>query len=239
MQIMLALVEARRMDPGLILDFPLAAVRVWSHDPGLRQTARLASGRRLTAVEHQWGFHRLAAQFVGEGGCEGIVPGAEEILRLWEDVLTRLERRDFEGLAPHLDWVLKWVALQRAMGQNPGLSWESPELKHLDHLYGTLGNGLFWTFSREGLTRKLVTEGQIERLMHEPPANTRAALRVSVLRNADPGEVVNVDWDRVTLRQEDGRRPWPVHTTIHLPDPLQCEPDPSEVECGRDICMTN
>lgn len=235
MQIMLTLIEARRMDPNLILDLPLAAVQIWSHDPDLRQTARLASGKRITAVEHQWGFYRLAAQFVKAGGCEGIVPGALEILRLWEETLTKLERRDYGALAPDVDWVLKWLILQRALGQNPGLSWESPELKHLDHLYGSLGHGLFWTYSRQGVTRQLVTDGQIERFVHEPPADTRAALRVAVLRNADPDEIVSVDWDRVTLRQEDGRRPWPVHTTIHLPDPLQCEPDCSEAEAGREI----
>lgn len=239
MQIMLTMIEARRMDPRLILDLPLAAVRSWSHDPGLRTTARLASGRRITAVEHQWCFHKLAAQFVGEGGCEGLVPGAAEIISLWGEVLTKLERRDFEGLAPDLDWVLKWLILQRALGQNPSLTWDSPELKHLDHLYGSLGNGLFWAYSRQGLTRKLVTDGQIERFVHEPPADTRAALRVAVLRNANPDEVVSVDWDRITLRQDDGSRPWPVHTTIHLPDPLQCEPERSRVESGQDIYAVN
>lgn len=239
MQIMLSMVEARRMDPGLILDLPLAAVQVWSHDPELKQTARLACGRRITAVEHQWRFHELARKFVEEGGCEGLVPGASGIVQLWGETLTKLERRDYEGLAPDLDWVLKRLILQRALGQNASLSWESPELKHLDHLYGTLGGGFFWTYLRQGLVRRWVTEGQIERFMHEPPADTRAALRASILRQAEPEEIVSVDWDRITLRLEEAHRPWPTHTTIHLPDPLQFEGDTSGAASGARAYMTN
>jgi len=51
MQIVLAMIEAGRVNPELILDNPLEAVQRWSHDPSLRAGAELIGGQQLTAVE--------------------------------------------------------------------------------------------------------------------------------------------------------------------------------------------
>jgi proteasome accessory factor A len=207
MQILLAMIEAERMDPGLILDDPLAALAAWSRDPSLEARARLATGAELTAVEAQFLFLEAATRFAERGGCDGVVPRFREILTLWEDTLLKLQSKEFDALAPRLDWVLKLSILERAKEKRPELGWASPELKHLDHLYSSLDpeEGLYWAFEGSGLVERVVDEESIERFVQQPPEDTRAWTRSRLLRE---GGVSEVDWDfvRLEIAGEDGRR---------------------------------
>ena len=125
------------------------------------------------------------------------------------------------GLASRLDWMLKFRILQRAMQQQPGLTWASPEIKHLDHLYGSLdpAEGLYWVYERLGAVERLVSESEIDRFVHEPPEDTRAWTRAMLLRLAGPDGVEHVDWDVIRFRRA-GRGDWPVMRTLRLDDPL-------------------
>ncbi len=222
MQIVLAMIEQGHVDPGLALDDPLAALRRWSRDPNLEATARLVSGGEVTAVELQLRFLEEARRFVDAGGCEGIVPRAAEILALWEDTLLRLRRREWPALARRLDWVLKLSLLGRALETNPELTWGSPAIKHLDHLYSSLDpdEGIYWRLEADGLLDRIVAEEEIARFTREPPADTRAWGRAMLLRRAGPGVVDAVDWDLVAfrLRDPDGRS---ARWRVDLPDPLR------------------
>ena len=60
------------------------------------------------------------------------MPRAEEIIALWEDTLVKFEKGDLMALAPRLDWVMKLMAIERAMEQSPELEWDSPEVKVID-----------------------------------------------------------------------------------------------------------
>lgn len=196
-QIILAMIEAGQINPALILDQPLDAVLRWSHDPSLRAQARLIGGELYTAVELQLRFLEDAAAFVESGGCDQVVPRAREILGLWADTLDKLKTGDFPSLARRLDWVLKGTLIQRTMDRHPELTWASPELKRLDLMYSSLGDGLYWACERQGQVEHLVTDGQIERFVHEPPDDTRAWTRAQLLRCAQPDEVERVDWDEI------------------------------------------
>ena len=181
MQIILAMIEAGSVRTSLALDDPVEAVWQWSHDPTLQRHARLASGRKLTAVELQLLFWEEAQRFVAGGGCAGIVPEAQQILELWGDTLRKLRARDYPALARRLDWVLKLQILQRARQQRPDLDWSSPEIKHLDFMYASLDeDGLYWVLRKSGLVDTLVTDEEIERFRTEPPENTRAWTRANV-----------------------------------------------------------
>lgn len=219
MQLVLAMLEAGAVNLSLALDDPLAALRDWSRDPSLEATADLLDGRSLTAVELQLLFLADARSFAERGGFEGIVPGAEEILALWQDTLERLQRRDWDGLSRRLDWVLKLAMLERALRQRPELDWDSPELKYLDHLYASLDpeEGLYWAWSRAGLVDLLVPEERIRRLGELPPEDTRAWGRAMLLRAAS-GVVDRVDWDYVRFRLPE-RSP-SRYCRVNLPDPL-------------------
>jgi proteasome accessory factor A len=217
MQIMLAMIEAEKMNPELILDDPVGAVGTWSRDPQLTAHAKLASGKEITAVELQFRFLEEAKAFVDAGGCEGIVPDAEMIMDLWADTLTKLHARDFTALAPRLDWVLKLSLLERAMKQRPELTWDSPEIKHLDHLYSALDGGLYQVCERQGAVERVVSGEQIARFINEPPEDTRAYTRSRLLRIAGPDRIDHVDWDEITFKLKTG---WPDRRTVRLANPL-------------------
>ena len=199
MQIVLAMIEAEQVNIELLLDDPVDAVTRWSHDPTLRAQAMLTTGEELTAVELQLRFLEDAKQFVASGGCDSVVPRAGEIVALWEDTLLKLQAGDFESLAPRVDWVLKLSVLQQVLDQNPELTWDSPEIKHLDHLYSSLdqSEGLYWAYERGGFVERVVADEQIECFTVSPPDDTRAWTRAMLLRWAGPEVVDDVDWDSI------------------------------------------
>lgn len=223
-QIFLSMLEQQQQQgPELILDDPVEAVQVWSRDPSLKAKARLASGKQYSAVDMQEAILEHAAKFVGEGWADSTVPRAREILDLWTETVGLLRRGDFDALSRRLDWVLKWRILQ-AVVEEKGLEWESPVVKHLDQVYSSLDpdEGLFWAYERSGMCDKVVTDGEIERFINEPPDDTRAWLRAQLLRRAEPSTIVDVDWDaiRFKFREQAGDR-WPFYSyaTMEMPDP--------------------
>jgi proteasome accessory factor A len=220
MQLALAMIEGERVNPALVLDDPLAALGVYSHDPTLRSRARLAAGGEATAVELQFLFLEEARRFAAEGGFEGFVPRAPEILDRWEDTLERLRAADWMGLAPKLDWVMKLMILRRTMSQRPSLTWDSPEIRHLDQVYASLDpGGLYWAYERSGFAERLLDEDRIRHFCSEPPADSRAWTRAMLLRTARPEWVESVDWDSISFRVRDGGY-WPSRRSIDMPNPL-------------------
>ena len=135
MQIVLAMIQSGWSDERLILRNPLAALHGWSCSPDLEEQATLLAGTNVTAVELQLLFLEKAKHFYQSGGCDGVVTEADRILSLWEDTLLKLTARDFDALAPRLDWVLKRHLLEQALGQNPEWSWSSAEIRQLDQIY--------------------------------------------------------------------------------------------------------
>lgn len=218
MQIILAMIEAGRTCPELLLEDPLAAVRLVSHDPGLQGRIRLAGGADLSPVDHQRRVLDAARRFVEEGGCEGVVPEADVILDQWGQTLELLAQRNFAALARRLDWVLKLAVLE-AVRQQHHLAWDAPELKQLDFQYSALGDGLYWIYEREGAVDRLVSNATIERFLHEPPPGTRAWTRAALLRHTPPAALDDVDWDRVRFHAH-SRSGWPGWRSVHLANPL-------------------
>jgi hypothetical protein len=223
LQVVVAMLEAGCVDASLALDDPLDALRAWSRDPSLRARARTTGGTNVTAVELQLRLLAAARQFAETGVLDAVVPRAREILDLWEDTLIRLRDGDFAALARRLDWVLKLKMLRRAMKQRPDLTWRSPQVKHLDHLYGSLdeAEGLFWAYEAAGLVDGVVSDQDITRAGSSPPEDTRAWTRAHLMRRAGTDGIDHVDWDVVTVkvpsRRGDGR--WLERRTIHLPRP--------------------
>ena len=180
----------------------------------------MASGIRLTAIELQERFLADARRFADTTGFDGVVPGAAEILGLWEDTLEKLKARDLQQLVPRLDWVMKLMTIERALEQRPELDWGSPEIKVLDHLYSSLDDdGLYWAYERSGFAERLVDERRIEELADFPPEDTRAWTRAMLLRCAGAGTIDSVDWDSLGFKLR-GRTYWPTYRKVSLSNPL-------------------
>ncbi len=242
MQVFLAMLEAGHRDPNLILEDPVGAVHAWSHDPDLLARARLGDGSAVTAVELQRAFLEHAKAFVETEGDLADVPDARLIIELWEDTIAKLESRSFEALRPRLDWILKRSLLERALHERRDLDWSSPEIKHLDLLYSSLADaeGLYWACERSGAVERIVSEGEIERFIHQPPENTRAWTRAMLLRRTGRPGVDRADWDEIRVVVGRGRWGWPSTRTVTLADPLgftkaHSEPDFSHADSLSDL----
>lgn len=208
LQIILAMIEAEDMNLALALEDPVEAVHDFSHDPSLGATAALITGEELTALELQQRFLADASRFASRGGLEGVVPEWRNILERWEEILRLLAAGNLEEQARHLDWALKKLVIERTMANHPELNWQSPEIKHLDQIYGSLdpSEGLFFAFERNGFTHSIADEARIAHLVDHPPEDTRAWTRAMTLRRAEPSVVDLVDWDRIRFRHQDWRR---------------------------------
>jgi len=219
MQIVLAMLQRGCVRADLILDDPVTAAVQISHDPGLEARARTVCGERLTAAELLRRFFDQAQSLVASGGCEGIVPDAGEILRLWDDTLVRLENRDFEALESRLDWVLKKTLIEQAIARHPGMTWASPRARLLDQVYSSsnTAEGLYWACERDGRVERLVSPADVERAVHSPPADTRAWTRGQLLERAGPA-AEHVDWDVISFRTS-GNGYFGRYRTVDLSDP--------------------
>lgn len=222
MQLILALLEMGLINPRLILDDPLAALHGFSNDPTLGARAELIGGERLTALELQCAYLDDVKRHAARGVFEKAVPRWEDILALWEDTLNKFIRRDLTALAPRLDWIMKLMAIERAMEQRPELDWDSPEVKVIDHLYSSLdGDGLYRAYDACGFSEQLVGPERIAHFSTQPPEDTRAWTRAMLLRRAsrDAVGVESVDWDRMTFKMR-GQYSWPSYRTLEMADPL-------------------
>ena len=223
-QIVLAMIEQEVVPAHLILDDPLETLGAWSRDPSVKARGRLVSGGNYTVAEHAQAVFDEAQRFVAAGKADDLVPKAGEIVRLWGDTLQLLRRQNWDALASRCDWVAKHRVLSDAL-RRYGVTWNSPQAKHLDQVWAKLdlSEGLYWACDRQGAMQHVVTDGQIERFVHEPPEDTRAWFRAQVLRRADEGTVDDVDWDKIVMRVVEERyRTWTsyAYPTLAMPHPL-------------------
>jgi proteasome accessory factor A len=221
MQLILTLLELGLVNSRLILDDPLAALYNYSRDPALQASAELINGEQLTLVELQSAYLEEAKRYAAQGVFTGVVPHYEQILALWEDAVNSFAKQDFMAAARRgIDWVLKLMAVERAMDQNISLDWNSPEIKVIDHLYSSLDNGgLYWAYESGGFIEPLVTPQRIAHFAANPPQDTRAWTRAMLLRRAAPDSVFSVDWDTITFKLR-GKHNWPSYRTFDLSNPL-------------------
>ncbi len=123
--------EGRLPDPPVLAD-PVGSIRAISRDPSLRVRVELRGGARLTALEVQRTYlERAAAAFGGEGG------ETAETLRLWRQVLDRLERDPAETRG-QVDWVAKRELLSHVAGGDAALT----EMARLRSVWPLLGPAL-------------------------------------------------------------------------------------------------
>lgn len=220
MQIVLCMIEQEQVPSRFLLDDPVEAIHAWSRDPKLAARSPLVDGRQYTAVELLSAIYERASRFVAAGRAEGLVPDAGRIMSIWGECLDKLRQRDMGYLSSRIDWVAKQYLLERAAAKRG--EWELDRMKYLDNLWSSLdaNEGLYWVIEKAGAVEKLVTDGDVERLVHQPPEGTRAWLRAWALTHASEA-VDDLDWDMLRLRTEKtASHGFSTCDTFYMPDPL-------------------
>jgi len=193
--IVLSMIEDGVLQHLPFLANPVSAIRQVSHDPSLRETLLLSSGKRATAVEIQWSLFDAACKYSRSHGLESVHhETGQRVLKEWEQVLIGLEH-DIDSVADVVDWVAK-KRIITGYAQRHSLSANNPHLKAIDLQYHDLRTNKSLA-SRAGL-RTMVDEQSVLQSMTEPPATTRAYFRGTCLRRW-PESVIAANWDSLVL----------------------------------------
>ena len=170
---------------------PVKSMRAVSHDPSCRGLIEMSDGRKLTAIELQWDYLRLAKKYAQDNASDDV---ANDVLDRWEQVLERLER-DAMSLERELDWVAK-LSMLEAYRARDGLDWTQPKLRLIDLQYHDVRRpkSLYWRLVRSGKIERVVSDEEIEHAVHHPPEDTRAYFRGECLRRFSPA-ITAASWD--------------------------------------------
>ena len=193
--LVLALIEDRAMTKDLTLAKPVATLHQVSHDPTLQAKVTLRDGGQMTALELLWEYHDAVAAYLELRG-EGDDPNTAEVMTLWQDVLTRLER-DPATCAADLDWVAKQQVLEGYRDRD-GLEWDDPRLRAVDIQWSDVRpeKGLFRRLADRGRMTTLVDPAAVEAAVTTPPEDTRAWFRGTCL-DKWPTQIAAASWDSV------------------------------------------
>ncbi|MEO7371206.1 MAG: proteasome accessory factor PafA2 family protein, partial [Ilumatobacteraceae bacterium] len=193
--IVLAMIEDDMLGDDWLLANPVAAIRNVSHDPTLQRTIMLRSGRRVTAIEVQWGMLERARKYERSHGLAvvGETVGADVLTR-WEAVLTGLET-DRSTVADVVDWVAKQRLIE-GYAERHSLKVTDARLKALDLQYHDLRPGKCLA-RRVGL-QTIIDPDDVSTARTDPPTTTRAYFRGRCLAKW-PADIVAANWDSLVF----------------------------------------
>jgi len=193
--IVLAMIEDDALDDEWLLANPVGAIRNVSHDPSLKRTILLRDGRRVTAIEVQWGMLERARKYERSHGLAvvGESVGADVLTR-WEAVLTGLES-DRTSVADVVDWVAKQRLID-GYAERHDVRTNDARLKALDLQYHDLRPGKCLA-DKVGL-QTIVDSAEVISAKTEPPTTTRAYFRGRCLAKW-PADIVAANWDSLVF----------------------------------------
>lgn len=162
--------------------------------------------RYLTIVERFVERHMEALKDDVQDGAaaDGIGPlvadaGPSHVIAEWRSALDALRDGRIDNLADRVDWIAKKRVLDALKRRRPDATFAQLEQFELD--YHDIANGrLYDSLVSRGQLRELVTASDVERAIHEPPADTRAALRGRFVTAAlAAGAQFSADWTHLTV----------------------------------------
>lgn len=194
--------------PGVRLSDPVAAMHAVSHDLSLSVQLPLApssatlpnpvsTSGSASVLQIQRAYYE-ASRAHEESNPAGVDAATAQILDLWGEVLDALETNPL-SLADRLDWVAKYALVRGYVAQ--GVDYANPKLKALDLQYADIdpSKSLYHRLVSRGRMRTLFSAEQIERATTEPPRETRAFLRGTLMARW-PEEILGINWDTVSCR---------------------------------------
>lgn len=190
--LVLALIE-QGLAPRILLKDPVEALYTVSHDLGLSASLPLEGGGEMTALEIQRAYLDAVKTHM-DPDCEATA----EVVAEWERFLEGLAF-DPLSLADSIDWVAKYQLLQGYV-RKQNLPWDDPKLQLIDVQYHDVRpeKGLFYKLEASGRIRRLTTPEAVEHAVENPPEDTRAWLRGTLVSRF--GEFVeSASWDTIVL----------------------------------------
>ena len=177
-------------DLSLSVQLPLAPSSATLPNP-------VSTSGSASALQIQRAYYE-ASRAHEESNPAGVDAATAQILDLWGEVLDALETNPL-SLADRLDWVAKY-ALVRGYVEK-GVDYANPKLKALDLQYADIdpSKSLYHRLVARGRMRTLFSAEQVERAVSEPPRETRAFLR-GTLMSRWPEEILGINWDTVSCR---------------------------------------
>ena len=202
------MIEDGFLDPSPRLRQPIDALHTVARDTALDAALETRTGS-TTALELQRFYLEQAKAYLKQHPIASLE--ANQVVRLWEDVLDHLERKDFGPLVGQLDWVTKRFLLEEC-----GADDDASVLKTLDLRYHELDEGYFETL-QEALDRgELIGREVIEDAMVTPPEDTPAHFRGRLIRQeVDLNVPISVSWDSARIGGPFGAKVVP----FRRPDP--------------------
>ncbi|MFM7252471.1 MAG: depupylase/deamidase Dop [Ilumatobacteraceae bacterium] len=193
--LVLAMIEDDVLGDEMALANPVTAIRQVSHDPTLRQTVLLRSGRRATALEVQWWLLGHATRYAADRGAEAVGEStAAAVIALWEQMLAGVEASP-DSVADLVDWVAKRRIID-GYAHRHGIAAADARLKALDLQYHDMRPDRCLA-DRAGL-RRVAAADDVRRAITAPPESTRAYFRGRCLAKW-PDAVVAANWDSMVF----------------------------------------
>lgn len=189
---------------------PVAALHAVAADSSLGAEVPTDRGS-MTALEIQRFYLERAKELVRQSTTTSIE--AADVIRLWEECLVALEKRELGRLVGRVDWVTKRFLLE-SCSDGGGQA----RLKTIDLRYHELGEGYAWRLEGSGAAATLLALDEVERAIAEPPRGTPAFTRGRFIRTRTPGFVpTRISWESARVG---GRLQGKV---VHFPSPTDSE----------------
>jgi proteasome accessory factor A len=180
--------------PNVGLEDAVEALRVLSHRPDGPWTVASETGESLSAIEALGFFYEASASAFAGRDDE-----TDWILAQWKDVLSKLEGNPVD-LVGRIDWITKRWLLQ-AFAASEGLPFSDPWIRSQDLEYHNIDpeKGLGLSAERNPTLKDVWSDGW-EATDLSPPPNTRAHLRVRMMRGAAKHfDEYAVDWEGIQV----------------------------------------
>ena len=186
-----------------------------------RAELTLESGESVSALGLQRRYYAAVKAFIEThvDALAGSLPATtiDTIMGEWSRVLDALERGTYDALADRVDWAAKKRLFDALKRRRPDVTFAQMEQLELD--YHDIANGrLYGSLVARNQMRELLTGDNVEYAVHNPPTDTRAALRGRFVDAAlNVGAQFSADWTHLTLTAPERRE-------AILLDPFEAEP---------------
>lgn len=199
--IVLQMLEEGFIKETFVFEDVVGAVHKISCDlSGRKKIIKLAGGKSVSAVDLQRFFCNKAAEFVNQ-----FEPGQKEemkdIVEKWDFILRMFEEKKNQDLRPYLDWVQKYMILDKEMRIKKSYAWGHKRMRAADLQYHYLDKekGLYFLYKNDPRFKmeELVSEKEIQDAITNPPLS-RAVLRSMLLKRAN-GMLARADWDSISI----------------------------------------